>query len=176
MRKRLICTFLALASLLALPALAGASASSTATAHTVKLQGMRDGLWTNSSAGFGFIWPGDKIVVTGMALGTIGGQPTGEGAFYENLTATSPWPMAKGSGAYLFPNGTITFGEQTVKNTPSSYILSATVTGGTGAYQNATGTLTISGKPVPLPNDEKQLAPDNVTGTSSNTVAGTLNY
>jgi hypothetical protein len=167
MLKRLVLSFLALAALLAVPALAGASGGSSGTPHTVKLQGLRDGLWTNSPAGFGLIWPGDKIIVSGIAMGTIGGQPTEEGAFYENLTATSNWPMAKGSGAYLFPNGSITFTEQTVKNTSSSYILNATVTGGTGSYKNASGQLTISGKPVHL-EDEKDL--------STNTVTGTLNY
>jgi hypothetical protein len=164
MRKRLIWAFLAVASLLAVPTLAGANGGSSAAAdHTVKLSGLRDALWTNSPAGLDFTFPGNKGIITGTASGTIGGQPTGQGVFYEKWTATSKPSMAKTHGAYLFPNGSISFRGHTVKNTSSSYLVAVTVTGGTGAYGNASGKFTISGKPHHF-QGEKDVSTNNVTG------------
>jgi hypothetical protein len=165
MRTRLIWAFFSVATLLAVPTIAGASGSSSTTPHPVKLSGLRDGLWSNSGSSI-FGLPGAKIMITGTASGTIGGTPTGQGAFYEKGTVISltKW---KGHGVYLFANGSISFNERTVKNTPKSYILTAIVTGGTGAYKDASGKLTISGKARHFLYDED---------VSSNNVTGTLNY
>jgi hypothetical protein len=164
MSKRLIWAFLALASLLAVPTLAGASGASSATAHQVDLRGLRDGLWTNSPTGLGSGFPGDKLIVVGTTSGTIGGKPTGQGAFYEKLTFGHSMMKATGRGALLFPNGSISLKERTLKNTSDSYVLTAKVTGGTGTYQNASGKLTISGSAKRFKYD-KDVSTNNVTGT-----------
>ena len=159
MHKRSIWAVIALGSLLAVPALAGASSSGTS--HQVKLTGLRDGLWSNSSvAGVGL--PGTEYIVTGTASGTIGGNATGEGTFYENAKWLS-FVEAKGTGALLMPNGSISY-KGLAKNAPASYTETATVTGGTGAYRHASGTLKISGKSAHMPGD-KDVSTNNVTGT-----------
>jgi hypothetical protein len=162
MSKRTIWVVVALGALLAVPALAEATGGSPATSHTVKLHGLRDGLWTNGQV-HNVCLPQDKIIVIGTASGTIGGTATGQGTFYEKGTCHK-LDLAQGHGAYLFPNGSITFQFRWVKNPPppTPYVVKDTVTGGTGAYQGASGTLTVTGHPTNKGDADNST--NNVTG------------
>jgi hypothetical protein len=128
--------------LLALPTVAGASPA--AKSHRVSLTGLIDTVTSHGILGT----PGATEGDVGSVGGTISGKPTGGGAFYQN----SFW----GSGLKLTATGTafdaagsIRF-KSVTKFTPASggtfsYTGTVTVTGGTGVFKGARGTLSESG-------------------------------
>jgi hypothetical protein len=128
--------------LLALPAVAGASPA--ANSHTVKLAGLIDTISSKGATGV----PGSTESDAGTSTGTISGKPTGTSAFYIQASWGSGLKLT-GNGTAFYAAGSVRF-KLAAKFVPASggtatYTGTLNVTGGTGAFKGAHGTLSTSG-------------------------------
>jgi hypothetical protein len=158
MRKRHVWVIPTLALLAVVPAFAGATTH--ATSHKVKLSGLIDTLSSTGTVGVA----GSKETDTGLLSGTISGKSV-TGAFYQTVTWGSGLTL-KGNGMAFDPNGSLratVAAKFTISGATESYTGTIKVTGGTGAYKGAHGTLQASGK-APTASDP-DAATINISGT-----------
>lgn len=141
MFKRSLFAIVSLAVLVG--ALAFAGASPAATTHKVALSGVID---TVSSSGPDGV-TGTKETAAGIFSGTISGKPT-KGASYQTAT-WGPGLTLTGKGVALTASGSIRarFSSKFTAQAGGGFSVTSTltVTGGTGSYKNAHGTLRGSG-------------------------------
>jgi hypothetical protein len=126
------------------PALAATSAAGKS--HKVDLSGLIDTVSSKGTVGVA----GATETDAGTIAGAISGKATGQGAFYQNVT-WRPGLQLLATGAAFDASGSVRF-KLTAKFVAGpagaktlTYSGTATVTGGTGAFTNAHGTLTVSG-------------------------------
>jgi hypothetical protein len=145
--------------LLVLPAVAGASPA--ANSHTVKLAGLIDTVSSKGATGV----QGSTETDAGISTGTISGKPTGTSAFYLHAIWGSGLKLT-GNGTAFYAVGSVRF-KLAAKFAPASgggftYTGTITVTGGTGAFKRAHGSLGTSGTTLPSDPDAATI---NATGT-----------
>lgn len=142
MSKRIVFVVAVVASLAVTPALAGARLH--AKSHTMKFSGVIDTLSSTGPIGV----PGTKDTDSGILDGTVSGRSVGRAAFYQTSTWGSGLTLV-GSGRVFNPLGSIKFkatATWTVNlNATESYTGKLKVTGGTGLYRGAHGTVKVAG-------------------------------
>ena len=141
MRKRSVVALGGLALLVSV--LAPAGVSPAATRHSVVLNGVLDTVSSTGPVGVA----GTKETDAGIFSGTISGKPT-KGAVYQTAT-WGPGLTLTATGSAFDASGSIR-GRASAKFTTHpggalTYTSTLTVTGGTGRYKNAHGTLRLSG-------------------------------
>lgn len=141
MPKRTIFVLAGLA--LSIAVLAPAGVSAAATSHRVAISGVLDTVSSTGPLGA----PGSKETGAGIFSATISGKRT-KGASYQTGT-WGPGLTLTGSAVAFNPSGSIR-ARFTSKFTTTAggglrYTSTLTVTGGTGSYKNAHGTLKASG-------------------------------
>lgn len=142
MFKRIVFAVAVVASLAVTPALAGAKLH--AKSHTVKFSGVIDTLSSTGAVGV----PGTRETDSGILDGKLSGRSVGRAAFYQTST-WGPGLTLAGSGRVFNPLGSIKFKATATftvnPNATESYTGQLKVTGGTGRYRNAHGTVKVAG-------------------------------
>ena len=159
MSKRTVFAIAVVASLAVTPAFA--SAKLHAKSHTVKLSGLIETLSSTGAVGV----PGTRDTDSGILDGKLSGRSVGRAAFYQTST-WGPGLTLVGSGRVFNPLGSIKFkatATWTVNpNATESYTGKLKVTGGSGLYRNAHGTVNVAGD-APA-NGNSNVATISVTG------------
>ena len=115
-----------------------------AKSHTLKLSGLIATLSSTGAAGV----PGTTETDSGILDGTVSGRAVGRGAFYQSST-WGPGLTLAGGGRVFNPLGSIRFNATATwtvnANATESYTGKLKITGGTGLYRNAHGTVNVTG-------------------------------
>lgn len=158
MLRRCISAFMVPALLLlAIPAVAGALTAPKS--HKVNVSGYIDTVTSKGATGVA----GSTETDVGLFTGTISGK-SAKGAFYQSSTWESGL-MLTGNGVVFDPNGSIRYklSAKFVPGTAGTFTYSGTITatGGTGAFKNAHGTASTSGRTL---TSDPDAATFNITG------------
>ncbi len=117
-------------------------ATDSGTTKTIHVIQPRSAVFTNVDVGPTGDSPGDYVVVTSPLLSPATHQRVGSGAVVCTLLKVTPTFPAQCVGTAHFAAGDITFQGLFVTVTGKANVLA--ITGGTGAYRTAHGTVTVT--------------------------------